>query len=212
MLRDTPPFCFSYSITNLGNHTMTQPITTSPFRIAPSAYAGDIMHQWFARWWWAVALLPCCSLVAAFATVDIRYLLLTFVLTCLVIPPALLIVYYYYALDPRARINIPLHTVTTNGNAITITFLPELEKSSDCGDNTESTTAPEQTESRGYDYPPEEPPEPVTLQRSDIHNVKLAAGALHISLDSKHPSPLLIIPYSSFQSSDALRTFISLFK
>jgi hypothetical protein len=194
---------------------MAQTITTNPFRISPAAYAGAIMRQWIAIWWWAVALLPGCSLVAAFATADIRYLLLTFVLTCLVVPPTLLIVYYYYALDPRARLSIPLHTVATDGATVTITFLaePEPEKPAEEADNQFNSADSTQSYSRESDNTqPAVIPEPVTLSRANLHKVKLAAGAIHISLTTTRPTPLLIIPYSAFQSSDALRTFISLLK
>ena len=62
---------------------------------------------------------------------DIRYLMLTLVLVCLVIPPALLIVYYYYALDPKARVNIPPHSVGCDGHTLTISEYAAPQPDSD---------------------------------------------------------------------------------
>ena len=173
-------------------------VTTDPFRISPSAYAAAIMRQWLSIWWWAVAVLPVGAVIAALATADIRYLMLALVLTCLVIPPALLIVYYYYALDPRARINIPLHTVACDGSTLTLTPCQEPTENSECAES-----------SRGA-----EPIRPSaiseTIPLASIFAVSRSGGTLRLSLDSTRPAPLLIIPYSAFPSSGDLRQFIAM--
>lgn len=180
-------------------------VTTDPFRIFPSAYAAAIMRQWLLIWWWAVAVLPVGAVIAALATADIRYLMLALVLTCLVIPPALLIVYYYYALDPRARINIPLHTISFDGSTLTITPCPEPSGNSESSEPSEST---ETSESSEYSKIPD--PAPVTLPISAVFAVTRSGGTLRLSLDSTRPAPLLIIPYSAFPSSGTLRQFIAM--
>lgn len=172
-------------------------VITDPFRISPSAYAAAIMRQWLSIWWWAVAVLPVGAVIAALATADIRYLMLALVLTCLVIPPALLIVYYYYALDPRARINIPLHTISFDGSTLTITPWSEPSESFE---SSESSKIPD----------PAPLPAPVTLPLSAIFAVTRSGGTLRLSLDRTRPAPLLIIPYSAFPSSGALRQFIAM--
>lgn len=177
-------------------------VTTDPFRISPSSYAAAIMRQWLSIWWWAVAVLPVGAVIAALATADIRYLMLALVLTCLVIPPALLIVYYYYALDPRARINIPLHTISFNGSTLTITPCPEPSGNSQ---------SPESSESSEYsEYSKIPDPAPVTLPISAVFAVTRSGGTLRLSLDSTRPALLLIIPYSAFPSSGTLRQFIAM--
>ena len=172
-------------------------VITDPFRISPSAYAAAIMRQWLSIWWWAVAVLPVGAVIAALATADIRDLMLDLVLTCLVIPPALLIVYYYYALDPRARINIPLHTISFDGSTLTITPCSEPSESFE---SSESSKIPD----------PAPLPAPVTLPLSAIFAVTRSGGTLRLSLDRTRPAPLLIIPYSAFPSSGALRQFIAM--
>lgn len=178
-------------------------VTTDPFRISPSAYAAAIMRQWLSIWWWAVAVLPVGAVIAALATADIRYLMLALVLTCLVIPPALLIVYYYYALDPRARVNIPLHTISFDGSTLTITPCPEPSG------NSESSESSEYSEYSKIPYPAPLPA-PATLPLSAVFAVTRSGGTLRLSLDRTRLAPLLIIPYSAFPSSDALRQFIAM--
>lgn len=169
---------------------MPESITTKPFRISPSTYASAIMKQWASTWWWAVALLPLCSISAAFATADIRYLMLALVLVCLVIPPAMLFVYYYYALSEHARLNIPLHSVACDGTDLTIDFYPD--------------TTDEDAK--------EEPVSTTVIRLSDICGTTRSSSGIGLLLDRKRPAPMLIIHYSSFQSSADLQRFIELLK
>ncbi|WP_295729597.1 hypothetical protein [uncultured Muribaculum sp.] len=169
---------------------MPETIVTTKFRISPSAYASAIMRQWASKWWWAVALLPLCSISAAFASADIRYLMLALVLVCLVIPPAMLIVYYYHALSPHARLNIPLHSVACDGIDLTIDFFTD-ENDEDASEKPVSTTV---------------------INMSDICGTIRSSSAIGLLLDKKRPAPMLLIPYSSFQSSTALQRFIELLK
>lgn len=182
-------------------------ITTAPFRISPATYSSIIMRQWLAIRWWAVAVLPICSIAAAFATSDIRYLMLALVLVCLVIPPALLIVYYYYALDTKARINIPLHTVGCDGHTLTISeyATPQTDTDEE-SDNSDDTPQPESAV-------PDVPPVAVTeIPLSSLRGIRHSRGHICISLDNSPIPPQLVIPYKAFQSSDALRKFLAMIK
>lgn len=182
-------------------------ITTATFRISPATYASIIMRQWLAIRWWAVAVLPLGSTAVALATSDIRYLMLALVLVCLVIPPALLIVYYYYALDTKARVNIPLHTVGCDGHTLTISeYANPQPDTADDSDNSDDTPQPESAM-------PDGPPVAVTeIPLSSLHGIRHSRGHICISLDSSPIPPQLVVPYKAFQSSDALRKFLAMIK
>lgn len=162
---------------------MAKAVATSTFRIAPSAYAGAMMRKWLAVWGWAVALPPLGSAAVAAAEGDVRYLLLGFVLLCMVAPLALLIVYYYYALDPRARLNVVLHTVATDGAALTVTILGEP-------DDEGGEPLPKATESIAA-----------------VYAVGYTRGAMRLALAPGRLAPLLVVPYSAFRSAEELREF-----
>lgn len=163
---------------------MPEPVATAPFRIAPSAYASVVVRQWLRRWWWLVALPPAASLTVAAVSGDVRYLLLAFVLICLVAPLALLFVYYYYALDPRASINLPLHTVACDGVALTIATVAEAD------DEAAATVA--------------------TIPLANLCGISHGGGAMRLALAHAVPSPLIIIPYSAFPTTTELRRFAQL--
>ena len=173
---------------------------TSPFRIAPSVYAGAIMRLWLKRWWWTVAILPSLSIALAFYLSDIKYLLLAFVMICLVIPPLLLIIYYYYALDPRARVNIPPHTIECSNETITITFIADHQP------------IPESDSYTSDEISTEAPPPPVTINLTNIYQLRHSNGYIIISLDKSHMAPFILIPYSAFQTPEQLRQLISMIK
>ena len=151
-------------------------ITTATFRISPASYAVIIMCRWLAIWWWAVAVLPLCSIAAAILMTDIRYLMLALVLVCLVIPPALLIVYYYYALDPKARVNIPPHSVGCDDHTLTISEYAAPQPDSDEeNDNVDATPHTESTS-------PDDAPIAVSkIPLSSLYGMRHSLSLIHIS-------------------------------
>ena len=182
-------------------------ITTATFRISPASYAAIIMRRWLAIWWWAVAALPLCSIAAAILMADIRYLMLALVLVCLVIPPALLIVYYYYALDPKARVNIPPHTVGCDGHTLSISeYAAPQPDSNEENDNVDTTPQAESTS-------PDDAPVAVSkIPLSSLYGMRHSRGNICINLDNRIIPPMLIIPYTAFPSSASLREFLAMIK
>lgn len=154
-----------------------------------------------------MAALPLCSIAAAILMADIRYLMLTLVLVCLVIPPALLIVYYYYALDPKARVNITPHTVGCDGHTLTISEYAAPQPDSDEeNDNVDVTPHTESTS-------PDDAPVTVSkIPLSSLYGMRHSCGNICIDLDNRTIPPILIIPYSAFPSSASLREFLAMIK
>lgn len=113
----------------------------------------------------------------------------------------------YYALDPKARVNIPPHTVGCDGHTLSISEYAAPQPDSDEeNDNVDTTPQAESTS-------PDDAPVAVSkIPLSSLYGMRHSRGNICINLDNRIIPPMLIIPYTAFPSSASLREFLAMIK
>lgn len=78
------------------------------------------------NWLWMVLPVAVCGLLAIF--IDVRFIIVAFMVLFVILPMVLALLYFYYGFSPEARWSIMEKTATIDGTGITLDFADERMK------------------------------------------------------------------------------------
>lgn len=162
---------------------------TQPFTTTSGDYLSTLMGIWIPRYGWTVALpLIACAAIGLF--VDMRFLLVAFMLLFIVVPMVMSFLYTYYMLTPEARRAVTRKEIVIDeDNEMKLIYLP-----------------PEQSTFKepklGEEYEPDDievktfVPDPETIKWKNIKSVKYTTRFVVYILDTPRLQ-FILIPYAA---------------
>lgn len=176
-------------------------IATDRFKISSGRIFGYILYF---HGLWAMGITA-VLIIAAFALgfwLDLRILIVGFMLLCLVVPMLMAWYYFYYALRPLTAFNVLPHTLTLTHRGIQMQIYAYGEANSD-GEPT--------LQASGNNGKAEEEERIVTrfIPYGDLHSFYLYADQTIYRLGPRGRSGLLILTPKAFPTPTAYDTFLT---
>lgn len=159
-------------------------IVSEPFRMGGAAFAKTMIFRYAAVW--VVSLMVIAQVGVAFGiAVDIRWMIVGFMIVFIVIPALLMFFYYSYGLKRECYVNAVNHRIITGDKGVTARIIvPAITETDEEGNTTETE---ERTRDEFFPY------ESMTEVRRNIKSFTVTLGKPHRGFiwipETAYPNP-----------------------